>query len=133
MTSNEILDILEHCANNTDCEGCQFRTTAHLCIKHTPGYALKIIKKQKSEIEQLSNILVRIDNFARSKGKVIADSKDLLTYIEEEKQKAVECFAEKVKEGLFNTEYHFDRYFRNAIDELAKETTGEDVNAGNII
>ncbi len=131
MTDNEILDVLEHCVNNNDCEGCQFRTNARLRIKYIPEYALKIIKKQKAEIEKLNNITVQMDDFARSicdirisKFKTITDSEDLLTYIEDKKRKAVEVFAEKVK-GLFNTDYHLDRYYRNAIDELVKEMVGE--------
>ena len=141
ISDNEIIEALEHCANNNDCEGCQFGATARLCIKYIPEYALKIIKKQKSEIEQLNNTLVHMDDFARSicdirmsKGKAIANSEDLLTYIEDEKRKAIKEFAERLKEESsiecdvsmgFGRPCYEDAVPIIAIDNLVAEMVGE--------
>ena len=63
------------------------------------------INRQQAEIEKLNNIVAYMDDFARSickirmsKGKLIANSEDLLTYIQEKECKAIKEFAEKVKQ-----------------------------------
>ena len=49
MTDNEIIKVLENCANNRSCAGCSFRETK--CTIEAD--ALDLIKRQQAEIEKL--------------------------------------------------------------------------------
>lgn len=84
------------------------------------------------EIERLQKDQDDIDNFARDickerllKGKAIANFDDLQEYIRKEKFKAIEEFAEKLKEKYCDIVLYGKIVTVNTIDNLLKEMVGE--------
>lgn len=84
------------------------------------------------EIERLQKNQDDIDNFARDickerllKGKAIANFDDLQEYIRKEKFKAIEEFAEKLKEKYCDIVLYGKIVTVNTIDNLLKEMVGE--------
>lgn len=134
MKPDEIIKALECCLKTNQaykCMECHYYKKTVNCLRSLMTDTVDLLNRQKADIERLNNITAQADDFARSicdirilKGKAIADSTDLLTYIEDEKRKAIEDFAERLK-SLFDTDYHLDRYYRKTIDDVTKEMVGE--------
>ena len=137
LTDEDIVEGLERCISTTTdkaCAGCPFNKQ-NLCNKDQwalEKYALDLIKRQQVESEKLQKNQDDIDNFARDickerllKGKAIANFDDLQEYIRKEKSKAIEEFAEKLKEKYCDIVLYGKIVTVNTIDNLLKEMVGE--------
>lgn len=129
MTDNEIIKALELHAMDDDntCDDCDYRACG--CSYTLCKDAIDLINRQQAEIEYFKKEHIEIDNFARNickerllQGKAIADFDSLRKYVESQKAEAIKEFAEKIKE---TTEFQYEYFLCNIIDDLVKEMVGD--------
>lgn len=121
MTNTEIIKALEdeiHLAEYVDSDYCS-------------NVKLEIIK---SALDLITSQQAKIDEFMKETAvTTLLDDAVMYTPTLEDynkfkkklKSEAVKEFADRLKEDIFNTEYHLDRYYRRSIDNIVKEMEGE--------
>lgn len=143
MTDNEIIKALE-CCKKDDCDNCP--NDFGNCYANLSGYALDLINQQKAEIERLKEeremLLKECKRCGRRKDKHIRKLKNQLKTA---RKKAVNEFAERLKERFYSLEYKvntkrttlpidfvkdqmewiFNSVCAETIDNLVKEMTEE--------
>ena len=144
MESNDIIKALECCAN---CENCSYETTNCILAKEMEcrsllaQNALDLINRQRTEIERLKQrnavceaanrcIVWQRDRRDREIEELHSQIAGLNIYKSKIKAEAYKEFAKKVKEFMHNKfkaldEYEFDYITERDIDNLLKETVGE--------
>lgn len=124
MTDNEIIKALE-CCGRESCFGCPYRGKCHLGNPMIRD-ALDLITRQQAEIEKLKDANNTFEKAFHIQEQNIKDWLPITVFNYEIKTEAYKEFAERLKEDIFNTEYHIDRYYRRSIDNLVKEMVGDD-------
>ena len=125
MTDNEIIKGFEYCFTNdfgkTNCNKCAFYTATAKCMDDMQNAVIDLINRQKTEIEELKDILEKVPTNAYDL-QVEASGK-LENQI---KSEAIKSFAERLKRkriALKSEEPVFDLFKVGAIDDLVKEMT----------
>ncbi len=112
MTDNEIIKALECCIKlTTKCSECPYNETGEMCFDLAKEDAIKLINRQRAEIERLEKENHRFVDIGKTYSEVRAE--------------AIKEFAELVKANqrmLFNHIYSRP-HFAEAIDNLVKEMT----------
>ena len=123
MTDNDIIKALECCkSSNTfiDCNECPYVEclTDKGCLGELLTHTLDLIKRQKAEIERLSD---KCESVFLSHDEEIGQAK------KQARAEAITEFAERLKDDrdkIFTTVYS-NYHFGKEIDQIAKEMKGE--------
>ena len=115
MTDNEIIKALE-CCSRENCFSCPYRGKCHQGNPMITD-SLNLITRQQLEIEKLNKEI-----------QITKDAYTMLqTKIEIINSKAVEEFAERLKDSFFDNGYESpDVDFDYFVDNLVKEMVGDD-------
>ena len=136
MTDNEIIKVVNYCANVKDYEDCKKCPIKTICDNHTERLIIAVadlINRQKAENCELQH---RIDELQHRIVELKADISwnrvekenlrcvisDLSVNTETAKAEAIKEFAERLKQVFYNDEFIFTR---NIIDNLVKEMVGD--------
>lgn len=122
MTDNEIIEILECCAN-ADCKSCPCNIDNHYCKDLESQEILNLINRQKAEIEKLKNTDFQVEVSSRIEKEIRAEA--IKEFAEKLKQQAFEC---DVSFGL-GKEHYTKAVAVIEIDKIVEEMTEVNNNA----
>ena len=127
MTDKDIKKALECCGVKRTCRNCPlYEERSADCIYIVLKNTLDLITRQQAEIEKLKDANNIFEKAFHIQEQNIKDWLPITMFNYEIKTEAYKEFAERLKEDIFNTEYHIDRYYRRSIDNLVKEMVGDD-------